>query len=212
MAAPPCTPLHKIHRKKERAGRGAIQSYITTASFDETHNVESAVNPNPTGCTQVSGQMWNCDFQISRPVNGSGGTNKGLEFSWQQPVWGGFGFLANYTFSDSKKADGRPVEGNSKHTINLSGYFENELLSARLAYNYRSKYYVNQDRGTALTSASTYSLDASASINVMKNIALTFDAVNITDKNLRYYGENKSQPRAIYDNGRQFYFGVRMKY
>lgn len=189
-----------------------IQSYITTATSTEVHLVEQNVNPNPAGCVAAGTNLWNCEFQVTRPVNGSGGTNKGVEVSWQQPIWGGLGFLANYTFSDAKKSDGRAVEGNSKHTVNLVGYFENDLLSARLAYNYRSKYFVNQDRASALTADATSSLDASVSVNLMDNVALTFDAINLTDKNLKYYGNSKSQPRAIYDNGRQFYFGARFRY
>lgn len=189
-----------------------IQTYITTATNTEVHVVESNVNPNPAGCTSAGANLWSCDFQITRPVNGSGGTNKGAEISWQQPIWGGFGFLANYTYSDAKKSDGKPVEGNSKHTVNLVGYFENKLLSARLAYNYRSKYFVNQDRASALTAAKASSLDASVSVNVMDRVALTFDAINLTDKNLKYFGNSPTQPRAIYDNGRQFYIGARFRY
>lgn len=189
-----------------------IQTYITTATSIEVHVVEQNVNPNPAGCVAAGANLWDCEFQVTRPVNGSGGTNKGAEISWQQPIWGGFGFLANYTYSDAKKSDGDPVEGNSKHTVNLVGYFENDLLSARLAYNYRSKYFVNQDRASALTADETSSLDASVSINVMDKVALTFDAINLTDKNLKYYGNSKAQPRAIYDNGRQFYFGARIRY
>ena len=40
----------------------------------------------------------------------------------------------------------------------------------------------------------------------------TFDALNITDEVLKYYANNTTQPRAFYDNGRQFFFGVRAKY
>ena len=189
-----------------------IQTYITSATNTEVHLVEQNVNPNPGGCSSAGTNLWSCEFQITRPVNGSGGTNKGAEISWQQPIWGGFGFLANYTYSDAKKSDGNPVEGNSKHTVNLVGYFENDLLSARLAYNYRSKYFVNQDRASALTADKASSLDASVSVNVMDNVSLTFDAINLTDQNLKYYGNSKTQPRAIYDNGRQFYFGARIRY
>ena len=189
-----------------------IQTYITTATATEVHLVEQNVNPNPAGCTAAGTNLWNCEFQITRPVNGAGGTNKGAEISWQQPIWGGFGILANYTYSDAKKSDGRPVEGNSKHTLNLVGYFENDLLSARLAYNFRSKYFVNQDRASALTADKSSSLDASVSVNVMDKVALTFDAINLTDENLKFYGISKAQPRAIYDNGRQFYIGARFRY
>ena len=71
---------------------------------------------------------------------------------------------------------------------------------------------IGLDRSTAENQASTGSLDASISANVTNNIALTFDALNLTDEILKYYANNTTQPRALYDNGRQFFFGVRVKY
>ncbi len=40
------------------------------------------------------------------------------EFSWQQPLGGGFGALANYTYADGHAADGTPLVGASKNTAN----------------------------------------------------------------------------------------------
>jgi len=38
------------------------------------------------------------------------------------------------------------------------------------------------------------------------------DGLNLNQPVLKYYGINTDQPRAFYDNGRQYYFGVRMKF
>jgi iron complex outermembrane receptor protein len=43
-------------------------------------------------------------------------------------------------------------------------------------------------------------------------VALTFDAINITDELIEQYSGDTIRPRGTYDNGRQFYFGARMRY
>jgi iron complex outermembrane receptor protein len=71
---------------------------------------------------------------------------------------------------------------------------------------------VGLDRSTAEIMAATGNLALSASYDINDNIALTFDALNLNDPILKYYANNPTQPRAFYDNGRQFYFGVKVKY
>jgi iron complex outermembrane receptor protein len=149
-------------------------------------------------------------YTITSPINGSG-RDQGIELSWQQPVWGGFGFQANYTYADGSENSGGPLLGDSKNTFNLTGYFENSWLSTRLSYNYRTKVLIGLDRSTALTQDGIGNLDASVSWTITDNVALTFDALNLTDEALHYFGNNVGQPRAFYDNGRQFFFGVRLK-
>ena len=46
---------------------------------------------------------------------------------------------------------------------------------------------------------------------LVSTFALNFNVLNITNETIRYYAANKDQPRAFYTNGRQFYFGVRLK-
>ena len=52
-------------------------------------------------------------------------------------------------------------------------------------------------------------LAASVSYKLSDRLSLQFDALNLNNPVLKYYGDNKDQPRAFYSNGRQFYFGVR---
>src|SRR5581483_11488999 len=150
-------------------------------------------------------------YQVSSPVNTSGEVT-GAELQVQQPLPHNFGFRANLTYVDSHDADGSPLVGTSRVTYNLVGYYENPWLSARLAYTYRSHFFVGLDRSAAENQDNYGTLDGSINVNVTKNISLTFDALNITNEKLKYFAQNRDQPRAVYDNGTQLYFGVRARF
>jgi iron complex outermembrane receptor protein len=150
-------------------------------------------------------------YQISSPVNTTGEV-KGVEVQLQQPLPYNFGFQVNATYVDSSDAQGNPLVGTSKITANAVGYYENDRVSARLAYTYRSHYFVGLDRSSAENQDSHGSLDGSLDIALTKNAWLTLDGLNLTNSKLKYYAANKTQPRAVYDNGRQLYFGVRIRY
>ena len=150
------------------------------------------------------------EYQITSPFNTSG-TNKGVELSWQQPVWNNFGFLANYTYADGKLDDGGELLNSSKRTWNLTGYVENERFSARLAYNFRSAYKAGVDRGASQHVDDMPSLAASVNVKLTEQLTLTFDALNLTNETITMYAENKDRPRAFYSNGRTFYLGLRGK-
>ncbi|MFO1336821.1 MAG: TonB-dependent receptor [Burkholderiaceae bacterium] len=148
-------------------------------------------------------------YDITSPVNVSA-RNRGFELSWQQPLWGGFGTQANYTYADGKEANGAPLMGSSKNTWNAEGYYENDRFSARVAYTWRSAFLVGLDRSTNETMDAEANLAASLNYKVNDSITLTFDALNLNNSVLKYYADNKDQPRAFYSNGRQFYLGLRV--
>ncbi|WP_374471119.1 TonB-dependent receptor [Phenylobacterium sp.] len=188
-----------------------IQSYLVNATEEEIQRVETNT-PDLSRCNPVGGALYDCRFDVTRPTNGPGGRNQGVEVSWLQPIWNGFGAQVNYTYSDAKANNGDPIPGNSKHSYNLTGWYENDRISARLSYNYRSKYFIDIDRAAQLNSAAVKSLDASVSVNVTENVALTADAVNLTDETLKQYSGTTSRPRAYYKNGRIFYVGARLRF
>lgn len=191
-----------------------IQSYIVNRTTQEVFPVETAT-PNLSRCTPAgtaNPNLYNCTFDVNRRSNGPGGTNKGFELQVSRPIWGGFGAILNYTYSDAQSNNGDPIPGNSKHSYNLTGYYENDWLSARLSYTYRSKFFINIDRASPLNQKALQSLDASVSVNVTDNIALTADAVNLTNEKIVQYSGTQVRPRAIYDNGRQFFVGARLKF
>ncbi len=150
-------------------------------------------------------------FTISSPVN-SKGEVKGIELAYQQEFKGGFGIQANYTYADGEEEGGGPLIGTSKNTYNVIGYWENYGWSARLAYTFRSKFFIGLDRSTQQFQDDLGTLAASLSYAINKNFTLTFDALNLNDPTIKYFAANEDQPRAFYKNGRQYYAGVRVKF
>jgi iron complex outermembrane receptor protein len=149
------------------------------------------------------------EYNITSPINTSG-HSEGFEVQWEQPIYGGFGLQSNFTYADGVDNSGGPLVGDAKVTANLTAYYENDWLTTRLTYGYRSRMLIGLDRSTAEYQSPGDYLNASVQLTLTDNISATFDALNITNRKLRYT-EGASQPRAIYDNGRQFYAGLRFK-
>jgi iron complex outermembrane receptor protein len=149
-------------------------------------------------------------YTISSPTN-IGAKNKGAELAYQQDLFGGVGVVLNYTYTDGKADDGLAVVGNSKNTYNAETYYEDDKLSARLAYTYRSSFSGGLYNSFPQVMAGTGNLAASVSYKINENLSVTFDALNLNNAVLRYYGMNKDQPIASYSNGRQYYLGLRGK-
>jgi len=175
-----------------------ISNYITTNTF--TGFYTDVLNPN--GHT----------FTLTGPANGGKAKDRGFELNLQQPIGHGFGYIANFTYSDAVGSGGQAIDGNSKYTYNLTGYYENDKVSARLAYNFRSKFQSGIDRATPMWQDDYGTLDGSFSYNLTSHIALTFDAQNLLDHKLYYFVGNPSIPRATYDYGQTYYAGVRLKF
>jgi iron complex outermembrane receptor protein len=188
-----------------------LKSFIVDNPTQQILPFSGAVAPN-AACTTVSANLFNCPFTVNVRNNGGGGKLKGVELGLTQPIWGGFGVQANYTYSDASLDSGKPFPGNSKNTFNIVAYFENKLLSARLAFSERSDFFVTFDRTTNLDEAALKSLDASFAWNVTDYAAVTFDAQNLTDAKLVQYADFLSHPRTIYDNGRVYFAGVRVRF
>ena len=149
-------------------------------------------------------------YQITSPYNTTG-QNKGVELSWQQPIARNFGMLVNYTYADGRLDDGGELLNSSKNTGNVTGYYEDDRFSARLAYSYRSAYKAGVDRGASQHVDSMPSLAASVNVKLTEQLTLTFDALNLTNETIKMYAENEDRPRAFYSNGRTFYLGLRVK-
>ncbi len=147
-----------------------IKSFITDSPGVETFQVQANTSPSLSCTAGPAPNTFLCPFTINRRSNGGGGSIKGAELSVTRAIAGGFGVDGNYTYSDGEADNGDPLPGNSKNTYNVAAYFENERLSSRLAYTYRSEYFVTFDRSTQLNQKELTSLDASLSVNVTPNI------------------------------------------
>lgn len=164
---------------------------------------------------------------IRRPQNGDNGTIKGFEVGFQtfftflpSPL-DGLGAQANYTYVDSK-APGPlagtvvPLQGLSKHNVNLIGYYEKDRFRARLAYNWRSDY-VQTTSATGSGSLPIFAepiafLDGSIGYRLNDNLEVTLDATNLTQARFSSYFGTRAQPRFtnIYD--RRFGLSLRLTY
>jgi len=150
-------------------------------------------------------------YTITSPFNTSGELS-GVELQVQQPLGAGFGFMANGTWVTGHDSDGNALVGTSKYTGNLVGYYDKGPLSARIAYTYRSHYYVGLDRSSAENQDNYGTLDASVNVKVTPYLTFNLDAVNITNNKLKYYAQTTAQPRAVYLNGTNLFFGARFKF
>jgi iron complex outermembrane receptor protein len=185
-----------------------LSSYVTYGVTTETYFCQSCgVAPAPGQPNPGAFEP----FNISAPYNISGQI-RGFELAWQQPIAYGFGVLANFTYADGEDADGHALVGDSRDTGNITAYYEKGRFSARLAYTYRSHYFVGLDRSSAENMDNSDSLDASANVKLTNNVSLSFQGLNLTNSLLKYYAANRSQPRAVYENGTQMYFGLHFKY
>lgn len=177
-----------------------LSSYVGYGQVKKSFLTFSAQNPQ--GVMQ--------EYTLTVPVN-TGGKVNGLELAWEQPFWQNYGVAANYTYTDAKESSGGPLVGASRHTYNLSAYFENDRFNARVNYNFRSAFYSGLDRSTAFYQDDTANVAASLGYKISERFTVSLDAHNLNNAKLKYYALNKDQPRSIYENGRQYYLTLRMK-
>jgi iron complex outermembrane receptor protein len=156
----------------------------------------------------------------------------GLELSYEQPLFDtNFGFTTNGSVAATKVDDGRPMVGASKYAANLGGYYENDKMSARLVWNYRSEY-VNSStapsptsnsqgnsliQGILMPSAPTMAapvatLAFNASYNITPKLVVQFDATNLTNVRRAYYRYSEDEQAKLDVIGRQFYLQLKYKF
>jgi iron complex outermembrane receptor protein len=147
-------------------------------------------------------------YTVAQPVNDKG-TNKGFELAWQQPIAYGFGVDANYTYTLGRDSNGAPLAGSSRHTYNVQGWFENDAFSARLIYSYRSAFLTGIVSALPQYVDGTGDVSASLNVKITPQLSVSFDAKNLTGQLARQYVVEKDMPAAIYNNGKQFYLGLK---
>ncbi|MEH0168106.1 TonB-dependent receptor [Roseateles microcysteis] len=136
------------------------------------------------------------NWTVQSFVNAGGGRLQGLELQINHALGNGFGVSANYTFTEgtapaSSYADNLGIfTQSSKHNINAVGYYEDQNYSARLAYNWRSKYMIRENSywyGNRMHDGYG-TLDASFGWNITKNLKLSLDVTNLLKKDDIQYG------------------------
>ena len=163
------------------------------------------------------------NYDISSPVNTSG-TLSGMDLAVQAGLGGGFGVMANYTVVNGKLSttagttcNGSATEdctlyGTSKNAYNIGVYYEDDAISARLAYSYRTKYKLGNRGGSDYFQSANGSLNASFNYTLNKNVQFTLEAQNLLDPLLTVYKDDETQIAGVYKNGKTIYAGVKLKF
>lgn len=178
------------------------------------------------------------EIRVNRPENGGAGKLQGVETQLTTfldfesfPDWmRNFGIQANFTYIDAAQAFASELGGDvpekltipnvSEYSYNLVGLYETETISARVAYNYRSKFanfFDNTQDGQRFAGEFTEGvarLDFSAGYTPFENITFTFDVSNILGrpfKNFRNFTVDQSFPRDVRFEDRVLALGVRFR-
>jgi iron complex outermembrane receptor protein len=197
-----------------------IDGYVKTGSLKQDNSFVELVDPADNTVKQYfvksSGQQ--------------GARIQGIDLSFERPIGWGFGMTSNISRATTEVDDGRPMVGASEWAGNLGGYFENDVFSARLVYNYRGKYVSSSTapaptansqglsviNGVAMPVALTWAAPVtnvalSMTYKFNKNIELSFNATNLTDPARGQYRYSEDEPQKLDVSGRQYYFNLKYK-
>lgn len=184
---------------------------------------------------EIDGQQIN---QLRTPENGGSTTIDGIELQVQHVFDNGFGGYANYTYTDVADAlvedavvvtdDDGNITGatlasravsfpnTSKDSFNVGVFYETDIYSARLNYNYRSEYFSAQTEIGDRYRDAQAQLDAQLSWNVTETITLKAEALNLTNEIWENYYVRESDGKRLGGtqsaNGRRIFVGASMKF
>ncbi|HVI99008.1 MAG TPA: TonB-dependent receptor [Sphingomonas sp.] len=166
-------------------------------------------------------------FQVTEPTNGKGASVKGFEIGYHQVFdflpgpFDGLGAEASYTYAKSNAHYVNDVtgvsyglEGLSKNSYTLVGFYEKGPLQARAAYTWRGGFLqVASGRNGDPEYFDSYGqLDASISYAITDNITVMVDALNLTDEDEFIYSTTRDRTKEYRTVGRRYSAGVRFRF
>ncbi len=170
-------------------------------------------------------------YNISRPRNLGESSLQGLELSSQWFLdflphgWDGLGVTANYTLADSSidtkddPLEGEPLLGVSKNSYNVGLLYEKFGITARVVYNWRSKYdevhfgggLVTAGDGPKFNSVKANGrLDFSIGYDVTDNITVSLEGVNVNGGKYYSYFDTEAFPHDIRIDDKFYGASIRM--
>ncbi len=208
---------------------GAVEYYFGSASMVNLSvfklKIDSFVTGGTTRGTFKDQDGTPREVNVSQPIQGDGGSVKGLEAGTKLAFsdlltdggfFSNFGVDANATYSPSSESrvgyDGKklPFTDNSKYQYNLVGWYQDDKLQARVAYNYRTDR-LNSVTGSvggnlAVFQEATGFVDVNVSYNVRDNVTVYFNGSNVSgeienyyvkfaDGKTQYFSQNQFEPR-----------------
>lgn len=163
-------------------------------------------------------------YLVSRPYNSDPARIRGLELAWQRffdtlpGAWRGLGLQANYTHVDSTTPDRRlgtevPLQNLSRHSLNLIGLYEGGPWTARLAWNWRSRFLSGVTSVVGLGALPIHTrahgwLDGAVSWRVGARMRLSVEAGNLLGTLRRADYGTGTRPQGAWVNDRQWAIGL----
>ena len=166
-------------------------------------------------------------FQVTVPANGEGATVQGFEVGYRQVFhnlpypWNGLGVNASYTYADSDANYTNQVigvsyglEGLSKNSYSLVGFYEQGPIQARLAYTWRDDFLaVASGRNGEPEYYDAYGqLDFGLSYDVTSNFTVFVDGLNLTDEEEFIYSVSPDRTKEFRTTGRRVAAGLRFRF
>ncbi|MCW4462779.1 TonB-dependent receptor [Sphingomonas sp. BT-65] len=167
-------------------------------------------------------------FQVTVPDNGEGATVKGFELGYRQSFdnwlpapFDGFGIQAGFNYTESNAEYRNAVanvtfglEGLSKYSYSLVGFYEKYGVQARVAYTYRDNFLqVASGRNGEPEYFDAYGqLDVSLSYDVGKHFTVFADAINLNNAKEFIYSVSEDRTKEYRKTGRRVSAGVRVRF
>jgi TonB-dependent receptor len=167
-------------------------------------------------------------FQVTVPANGQGATVKGFEIGYRQSFdnwlpapFDGFGVQASYNYTDSNARYTNTVanvsfglEGLSKNSYSLVGFYEKYGITARVAYTYRDNFLqVASGRNGEPEYFDAYGqLDVSLSYDIGDHFTVFADAINLNNAKEFIYSVSEDRTKEYRKTGRRVSAGVRVRF
>lgn len=194
-----------------------VESFIFTRLVEE---VLPGLDADPNDADPAT------PYRINRTFNGAGATIKGFEFQIKQPLTflpgplDGLGINATYTFIDSESgiADLRtqadlPIEGLSRHSANLVGYYEKGPVGLRVGYSWRGKFLDKiGGSGDGVYYRPYEALSASVNFDITKQIKLSLSGSNLLNSSVRKYSSFEEATQTFLENGQTFTANLRARF
>ncbi len=210
---------------------GSLEWYFATSGMVSAsvfrHNFSGYI-ANKAGIEQFQGTDW----LVTRPFNTDNGHLQGTELSYQQfydrlPGWmSGLGLQANFTLMNGglesgqdTYLNGKPFQGMSRTAYTITGLYEKNGWSARVAYNWRSKFTDTYNAGTI--NGTSYDLivkpisamDASLAYQINPALSVALEGNNLLNFKYQDYFSNPTiTPRDTRYYDRTFRIGMHMKF
>ena len=158
---------------------------------------------------------------LSQPRNQGEAQIDGVEIGYQHVYDNGFGYLVNATLIDSSaefvsginEGEIIPFEGVSDTSYNVTVFYENERLQARLAHSYRDEFVfpsLSSDVfGNTVFFDDYAQLDGSLSYLLNDSYTVFFNAINITGEDRSIFSDIESRAISLARVGGRYELGIR---